>query len=123
MSAIIATAKRIMEAHSKIECNTHVFVEGALYEIDHLTVADDHEKECWFVALNVIRLVADDDRPRCHEVIERTLTALLGEPSGRHERSDLPDRQVNNWDVDGVLVVQLDDSIDLFEPYRKVPRR
>lgn len=48
------------------------------------------------------------------------ITKTLGVSLVERSRNDIKDRKVNNWTYKNVLVVQLDNTIEIFQDYKKV---
>jgi hypothetical protein len=70
-------------------------------------VGEDNNRDEWVCGLET------DMTP---EGTLQLLTSSLGEPSKVH------DNGVRNWDIDGVLVVQSDNEIEVYEDFQKVSR-
>ena len=77
---------------------------------DH--VHDNTDKDQWVAEFKV-----KDTAP---EHIQEIIESVYGKPTRVHEYDN---RKVNNWEVKGVLIVHLGDSVEFHEDYKKTPRR
>ncbi len=93
-----------------IECSTQDGCYDSCEEYDDYDIGDDHERQEWVVSFRV---------DMTHDDVKDHLVNLYGPPTGEFFREDL-NLNVNNWDVGRVHIVQVRDSITLYQKYSKV---
>lgn len=76
------------------------------------TLFEDNEKNTWVMEWRVEGVD--------HESLQDVIESVYGEPTRTHQ---LPEKKVNNWDVDRVTIVQSGDSIEFFEYFERVPKK
>jgi hypothetical protein len=117
MDNITKVAQSIVNSLHKVTCITEELEPDQIHFItSDLVIGDDYSRNEWFVELVM--------EGKNHFEVQRSLIDLLGTPDRQSERGDLEDgKMVNNWTVNNVLIVQMDDTISLFEDYEKVSKK
>lgn len=77
-------------------------------------LVEDNDKDNWVLSFNVKSVE--------HKDLEALIKSVLGDPTQRHDRADLP-HKVNNWCVKNVLVVHQGTGIEFFEDFERVSRK
>jgi len=120
MENIVKVAQGIFTAFiakNTITCTTEDTCPDDYMEIDdHIILGCDNEKDTWNIEFRV--------EGNTHDNVKDVLVTLFGKPIAEHARHDLPPGvKVNNWMIDDVTVVQLNDDISLFQYFKRVSRK
>jgi carboxypeptidase C (cathepsin A) len=94
----------------KIECDTENGCYDTCEEYDDYVIGEEYQRQQWIVSYTV---------DMSHDEVKDHLVTLYGPPTGKFFRKDL-NLDVNNWNVGKVHIVQVRDSITLYQDYSKV---
>lgn len=112
MNQIMDAAKKVMNAFPGAQCSTEdEFGSDSNCEMeDNLVVGDDFHRQEWLVGYDV--------PGGTHDSVTKKMIDVFGEPQRKCHRPDLG-VDVNNWNVDKVHVVQVQNRITLIQNYTK----